>query len=108
VSSLLPPLHPISTSLIKIMKGLLELHEDYIRRVVPPERLFFFNVKDGWEPLCKILNCPVPDEPFPRANDAKAMEFFRGVVRKAAVRWLKIFAISGVAVGVAFWSWWPA
>jgi len=90
------------------MKGLLELHEDYIRRVVPPERLFFFNVKDGWEPLCKILNCPVPDEPFPRANDAKAMEkFFKGVVRKAAVRWLQIFAVSGgaVAVGIAFWSW---
>jgi hypothetical protein len=90
------------------MKGLLELHEDYLHRVVPPERLFFFNVKDGWEPLCKILNCPVPDEPFPRANDAKAMEdFFKGVVRKAAVRWLNFFGILGVAVavGVTVWSW---
>ena len=88
------------------MKGVLDLHEDYVRRVVPPERLFFLNVKDGWEPLCKILNCPVPDEPFPRANDTKAMEeFFKGVVRAAAVRWLQIFATSGVALGFALWSW---
>jgi hypothetical protein len=90
------------------MQGLLDLHEDYIRRVVPPERLFFLNVKDGWESLCEILDCPVPEELFPRANDARAMEeFFKGVVRKAATRWLQIFAVLGgvVAFGIAVWSW---
>lgn len=85
----------------------MEKHEDYVRRVVPPERLFFFDVKDGWEPLCKILNCPVPNEPFPRANNGKAMQaFFEKIVRKALVTWLQIFAVAGVVgISVAFWGW---
>ncbi len=24
---------------------------------------------DGWEPLCRFLDVPVPDEPFPHRND---------------------------------------
>ncbi|KUJ15231.1 uncharacterized protein LY89DRAFT_783419 [Mollisia scopiformis] len=83
---------------------LLDIHEDYVRRVVPPERLFFFNVKEGWGPLCKILNCPVPDEPFPRANDAGAMqEFFEGVVKKALLKWAQMFGVVGVGIGVGVW-----
>lgn len=35
-----------------------------------PERLLVFEVADGWEPLCRFLGVPVPDEPFPHANDA--------------------------------------
>lgn len=82
------------------------MHEDYIGRVVPPERLFFFNAKDGWEPLCKILNCPVPNEPFPRANDSKAMqEFFEGILEAALVRWLQIFVVVGAAIWLAMWGW---
>jgi hypothetical protein len=84
---------------------LLTMHEDYVRRVVPKDRLFFFNVKDGWEPLCKILDCPVPDEPFPRANDANAMrEFFETIFKAAIVRWLQIFAVSGAVVGVGWYA----
>ena len=26
-------------------------------------------MKEGWEPLCKFLNKPIPDEPFPNIND---------------------------------------
>ena len=82
------------------------MHEDYIRRIAPKERLFFFNVKDGWEPLCKILNCPVPDEPFPRANDTESMkEFFEKIVVASLVRWMQIFAVSGAAVAVGWWAW---
>lgn len=29
-----------------------------------------FDVREGWEPLCKFLDLPVPDVPFPRINDA--------------------------------------
>ncbi len=52
-----------------IKQETLEVHEDYQRQVVPKEKLFFYKVKDGWEPLCKILNVPVPDVPFPHNND---------------------------------------
>lgn len=35
---------------------------------LPRERLLEWSVKDGWEPLCKFLGKPVPDEPFPNGN----------------------------------------
>lgn len=28
-----------------------------------------FSVKDGWEPLCRFLDVPIPDEPFPHVNE---------------------------------------
>jgi hypothetical protein len=30
-----------------------------------------FEVKEGWEPLCRFLDAPIPDEPFPHINDRK-------------------------------------
>ncbi len=45
-----------------------------VKRTVPPERLLVFDVKEGWEPLCKFLDVPVPDEPFPRVNDKAKMK----------------------------------
>ena len=42
---------------------------DHVKRTVPPENLLVFNVKQGWEPLCKFLGKPIPDKPFPRCND---------------------------------------
>lgn len=38
------------------------------------DKLFVYNIGDGWEPLCKWLGVPVPDLPFPRTNNQK--EFF--------------------------------
>ena len=35
---------------------------------VPPERLLVYDVAEGWEPLCRFLNAPVPETPFPRTN----------------------------------------
>jgi hypothetical protein len=48
-------------------EGLYDAHAAYVRRVVPPDQLFYFDVKSGWKPLCEILDVPVPvpDEPFP-------------------------------------------
>ena len=36
---------------------------------VPEDRLLVYDVREGWEPLCKFLGLPIPDEPFPRLND---------------------------------------
>jgi len=38
------------------------------------ERLFVYNIGDGWDGLCKWLDVPVPDTPFPRTNNQQ--EFF--------------------------------
>ena len=35
---------------------------------IAPERLLVFDVAEGWEPLCRFLGVPVPDQPFPHRN----------------------------------------
>jgi hypothetical protein len=35
---------------------------------IPKDRSLVYEVKSGWEPLCKFLNVPVPSVPFPRSN----------------------------------------
>ena len=31
---------------------------EHVKNVVPSDKLLVFNVKQGWEPLCKFLNVP--------------------------------------------------
>ncbi|CBY16441.1 unnamed protein product, partial [Oikopleura dioica] len=31
-------------------------HNERVKKIVPKDRLLIWNVKDGWEPLCKFLN----------------------------------------------------
>lgn len=77
--------------------GQYQQHLDYVKKVVPPERLKFYDVKDGWEPLCKILNVEVPDVPYPCVNDAKATE---QIVIKQVRRGLMAWAGLGLGVGM--------
>ena len=56
----------------KYPENRVQYYEDwvaYVKRTVPEDRLLVFNVKEGWEPLCKFLDLPIPDQPFPRTND---------------------------------------
>ncbi|KAJ9602829.1 hypothetical protein H2200_012609 [Cladophialophora chaetospira] len=77
--------------------GQYQQHMEYVTRVVPRERLKFYDVKDGWGPLCKILGVEVPDVPFPRVNDAKATEqIVMTQVRRGLIAW----ACLGLSVGL--------
>ena len=49
-------------------------HIEEVKATIPPERLLVFQVKDGWEPLCRFLNKPIPDCPFPKVNEKKEMQ----------------------------------
>ena len=72
-------------------------HIEYLRSVVPPERLVFFDVRDGWEPLCKALDLPVPkDVPFPNINDGKAIQAF---AKKQVMRGLGAWIVASSMVG---------
>lgn len=80
----------------------LEIFEERtaeVRAIVPPDRLLVFDVADGWEPLCAFLDVPVPDEPFPRANDRMAMRLRFGTVRALTygAPWLGAAALVGLA-----------
>jgi hypothetical protein len=56
------------------MTALFTRWNNEVVATVPPERLLVFQVKDGWEPLCAFLGVAVPDEPFPKSNDAGTFE----------------------------------
>lgn len=53
-----------------------ENHNEKVKRLVPPEKLLVYQVKEGWDPLCKFLDVPVPVvKSFPHVN---AREQFMG------------------------------
>ena len=39
-----------------------------MRASVPADRLLVFQATDGWEPLCRFLDKPIPAIPYPRTN----------------------------------------
>ena len=46
-----------------------EAHNQAVRSFIPSEQLLVYQVKEGWDPLCKFLNVAVPDTAFPRTNN---------------------------------------
>lgn len=57
---------------VKLRQGYID-HYAQVRAVVPKDNLQEFKSEDGWEPLCKFLGRPVPEEPYPYINDAKSL-----------------------------------
>jgi hypothetical protein len=43
-------------------------HNERVKATIPSLRLLVFEASQGWEPLCRFLNVPVPAEPYPRVN----------------------------------------
>jgi len=55
-------------------KAVFNSWNEEVRRTVPDYRLLVYEIKQGWEPLCKFLNVPVPDRPFPHANRGESFQ----------------------------------
>ncbi|KFH47480.1 hypothetical protein ACRE_015940 [Hapsidospora chrysogenum ATCC 11550] len=82
----------------------MDEHNEYVREVTPPAKFHMMDLSQGWEPLCKMLNVPIPDEPFPRVNDAEAVEGLnKEILKEAGSRWAGIFAVTGALGYGAFW-----
>ncbi|KAK4108035.1 hypothetical protein N656DRAFT_784566 [Canariomyces notabilis] len=84
-------------------------YDDYfaeIRKLVPPERRLEYKMGDGWQPLCEFLGVPVPDVPFPHANEREAhqQEARRrlGEFYMSTVRMMMPWVVAVLAVG---WVW---
>jgi hypothetical protein len=43
-------------------------HNAEVKATIAPERLLVFNPAEGWAPLCRFLEVPVPAMPFPHVN----------------------------------------
>ncbi|PTB62341.1 hypothetical protein BBK36DRAFT_1129459 [Trichoderma citrinoviride] len=83
--------------------GILEHYYSKIERIVPENRMYWVELSDGWAPLCKILDKPIPDCPFPRANDSKAVEeTARYVFKRTALAWM---GLMGVLLAVSMFLW---
>lgn len=57
----------------------VEFYENWskdVEAVVPAEKLLKFSVQEGWGPLCKFLDVPIPDVPFPRANSSDKFAYY--------------------------------
>jgi hypothetical protein len=46
-------------------------HNSAVLANVNPKRLLVWHARDGWLPLCRALDKPVPDIPFPWINSGK-------------------------------------
>ncbi|KAB8226558.1 P-loop containing nucleoside triphosphate hydrolase protein [Aspergillus novoparasiticus] len=53
-------------------------HNNYVRTVVPKDRLLIYEVREGWKSLCEFLGDPEPDAPFPSCNStSEFMKIYR-------------------------------
>jgi Sulfotransferase domain len=85
-----------------------EQHNAAVIAGVPKENLLVFNVKQGWEPLCKFLGKEVPQKPFPRVFETEQyLETLQkiGKIRgRRAARRASVFAAVVVAVVGVSWG----
>ena len=51
--------------------AVFERHNAAVQAALSPQQLLVLNVMEGWEPLCRFLDCPVPDQPFPNTNSSE-------------------------------------
>ncbi len=77
-----------------------------IRELVPPERRLEYQMGAGWEPLCAFLDVPVPDVPFPNANEKEAhqqeINARRDKVYHNMAGALRPWIVGATAVGAAY------
>jgi len=53
------------------MASTMEEWNQKVIDAVPADRLLVWHPKDGWEPLCELLDLEVPDGPVPNVNDTE-------------------------------------
>ncbi|KAJ9148973.1 hypothetical protein NKR23_g4719 [Pleurostoma richardsiae] len=77
-------------------------HQEWLRKNVPKEKLVFFDVRDGWGPLCEALDCKVPEGiPFPKINEsANIDEFAKKTIQNALLSWAVIIGTVVVTAGL--------
>jgi hypothetical protein len=82
-------------------------HNRAVQATVPADRLLVFDVKQGWEPLCRFLDVPVPaGEPFPHAHSAadagqRQLRHYLALLRSVWPALGAMVAGAAIVVGVA-------
>lgn len=83
------------------------LHNEHVvatmKTKYSPDRLLVFNVREGWEPLCKFLECEVPaDREFPhsKVNTKESLVDLKRIFEKVIYGWIPV-TVGLVAVAFA-------
>lgn len=50
------------------MIAVFDRHNEEVKRTIPAERLLVFEAAQGWGPLCRFLDLPIPQTSFPLVN----------------------------------------
>ncbi|PKS11726.1 hypothetical protein jhhlp_001714 [Lomentospora prolificans] len=75
----------------------MDEHNEYVREATSPAKFHMMELSEGWGPIAKVLGKPIPNEPFPRANDAEAIEGLAGqILMEGAKTWAGILLVVGV------------
>ncbi|KAK3293643.1 uncharacterized protein B0H64DRAFT_364406 [Chaetomium fimeti] len=77
-------------------------HANMVRGLVPKERLLEWYIEDGWAPLCKFLDKPIPDVPFPHANAVSSG--WKAREEQANKRWVNGAFLNLILVGLGIVS----
>jgi hypothetical protein len=56
------------------MMAMFNQWTEEVKNTVPADKLLVYEVTQGWEPLCKFLNLPVPATPFPQTNKKESFQ----------------------------------
>ncbi|KAI9691512.1 MAG: hypothetical protein M1822_007583 [Bathelium mastoideum] len=84
-----------------------EHHYALVRSITPKHRLLEFSLESKWEPLCEFLGKPVPNNPFPHANERDAIramvwDLGRKGAKMILYRFL-VLIVPCVAFGICYW-----
>lgn len=63
--------------------GVFQRHNQQVRDTIDPARLLVFDVREGWAPLCRFLEVPIPEAPFPRLNDTATFQAMFRTMRES-------------------------
>jgi hypothetical protein len=54
--------------------GVYQQHIENVKSKIPADRLLIHEATQGWEPLCEFLGKSVPNQPYPKVNEAKVIK----------------------------------
>ena len=78
-------------------------HIECLKQLVSKKRLYFFDLKDGWEPLCRILGKDITDVPFLHLNESAALDMrLQETVWLGVMRWAILVACLAFGVSLFF------
>lgn len=74
-------------------ESLYHAHNNWVKEIVPRERLLVFKCQDGWAPLCEFLGRQRLN-PFPHGNEAGHLKFYKRIALFLGMfLWLVVLAI---------------